>query len=372
MPTPVLGKTVYILGAGASVHAGAPLLNNFLATSRALHQGTEPLTYIESFEKLFSWITDLKRSTASVQISHSNLEEIFSLASMTREINTGEWEGLYEHLLNVIFETLDKSVGFRLVEATQYKKTFGDAVTLKFVGDFAKRNKARRDLCRANTFEKDSIITFNYDLLLDLAFHHHGIGVDYCLDTPRGEGYKLLKLHGSMNWAVHENCTAKNSGIHVAKLDDLLSKRYVSGDVQKLSAFASLRNAPCEACRTVDLTPVFVPPTWTKSPSLVGLTAVWAAAAAEIQDAEQIVVVGYSMPQTDTFFQYLLALGLRRNTKLNRVIIVNPDTSPEYKRRFQNIFSQSIKIMSVSEDFGSAVTFENFVNAKPEYLAGYT
>lgn len=370
MSQPIRGKTVYIFGAGASVHAGAPLLNNFLAVSQGLHQGTEHLTYIKSFEKLFSWITDLKRSTASVKINYSNLEEIFSLASMTRELNTGEWEGLYEHLLNVIFETLDKTISFKLIESNQYHKIYGDAVTYRFVEDFVGRNLSRRDLCRENTFERDSIITFNYDLLLDLAFHAKGVGADYCLDTPQEEGYKLLKLHGSMNWAVHENCTTK-SGIHVASLDDLLSQRSSSGGVQKLGAYASMRKSSCESCSKVGLTPVFVPPTWTKSPSLAGLSNVWAAAAEEIQGAEQIVVIGYSLPPTDTFFQYLLALGLRKNTRLNRVVIVNPDMSPDYGNRFKNIFSQSIKVQSMSEDFGSAVTFENFVKTQPGYLAQY-
>ena len=370
MTQPIRGKTVYIFGAGASVHAGAPLLNNFLSVSQGLFQGTEHLTYIESFKKLFEWITELKRSTASVTINYSNLEEIFSLASMTGEINTGEWEDLYEHLLNVIFETLDKTIAFKLIESNAYNKIYGDAVTYKFVEGLIKRNKKRMELCRENTFEKDSVITFNYDLLLDLAFRFQGIGADYCLDAAPGEGYKLLKLHGSMNWAIHKNC-AEKSGIHVASLDDLLSRRSTSGGVQRLGAFDSMRKAPCERCNNSGLTPVFVPPTWTKSPSLAGLSNVWSSAAKEIESAEQIVVVGYSLPPTDTFFQYLLALGLRNNTGLSRVIIVNPDTSAEYRKRFQNIFSQRIKVQSMSEAFGSAITFENFVNAKEEYLSRY-
>ena len=48
------------------------------------------------------------------------------------------------------------------------------------------------------------------------------------------------------------------------------------------------------------------------------------------------------MPNTDTFFQYLLTLGLTKNRHLHRVVIVNKDDSPELRTRYENVFSRSL------------------------------
>ncbi len=49
----ITGKTVYVLGAGASQHTGAPLLRDFLVTARVLLEGKLDLKHKESFKKIF-------------------------------------------------------------------------------------------------------------------------------------------------------------------------------------------------------------------------------------------------------------------------------------------------------------------------------
>ena len=42
-----------------------------------------------------------------------------------------------------------------------------------------------------------------------------------------------------------------------------------------------------------------------------------------IQRATRICIIGYSMPETDSFFKYLLTLGLAENDQLYKLIVVD-------------------------------------------------
>ena len=98
-----------------------------------------------------------------------------------------------------------------------------------------------------------------------------------------------------------------------------------------------------EECGTTgNLEPVIIAPTWSKAVARTPLVGVWSQAVKEIQEAAQIIVIGYSLPKTDTFFQYLLTLGLKSNPKLFRLVVVNKDDSAELKNRYKEVFARSL------------------------------
>lgn len=107
-----------------------------------------------------------------------------------------------------------------------------------------------------------------------------------------------------------------------------------------------VQNAKCPTpltCkRTEPLKPLLIPPTWSKAIGNTALASVWSAAVSEIRTAFQIVVIGYSMPPIDTFFQYLLTLGLQTNPNLHRVVVVNLDDSEEFKDRYKKVFARGL------------------------------
>jgi hypothetical protein len=104
-----------------------------------------------------------------------------------------------------------------------------------------------------------------------------------------------------------------------------------------------LASTPCKHCNQKGtLQPVVIPPTWSKHVEKTPLAEVWEAAVDAIREAYQIIVIGYSMPQTDTFFQYLLTLGLSNNQKLHRVVVVNTDSSDLFRARYKRVFSRSL------------------------------
>lgn len=55
---------------------------------------------------------------------------------------------------------------------------------------------------------RNTVITFNYDLIVDNAMQRFGYEPDYALETPirSNRRIQLLKLHGSTNWGICGNC----------------------------------------------------------------------------------------------------------------------------------------------------------------------
>jgi hypothetical protein len=80
---------------------------------------------------------------------------------------------------------------------------------------------------------------------------------------------------------------------------------------------------------------LLVRPTWRKTFGLK-LGTVWARALSAIEQADRIVIIGYSMPETDLHMKYLLAAGLMRNQRLSLISFVNPDKKLE--RRMREVF----------------------------------
>ncbi len=346
---PVTGKTVYVLGAGASCHAGAPLLNDFLVTARILHEGREELKYDKFFERVFKWLDTLRGASYYVEFDLDNLEHVFSLAEMMRQLRLEDEDGeqLCSDLRWVIMETLDWSCVGKwrgsYVEADELYKQFASRLQTS-------NDKRRKRLDKPiQKFQRDVIITFNYDVVLEHAMGLAGVPCDYCLDGTKGRTpgiFKVLKLHGSTNWGVCRTCKGEIQPVEPNALPQ--NRHFIipmenGQDVPLRIVTEVLAHTSCKACnKTEVLEPVTIPPTWSKKIDGTPLAKVWATAVKEIKEASQIVVIGYSMPPTDTFFQYLMTLGLAKNPRLHRVVIVNKDNSDEFKDRYRKVFSRRL------------------------------
>jgi hypothetical protein len=137
----------------------------------------------------------------------------------------------------------------------------------------------------------NTVITFNYDLVLDDALRRVEADPGYELKDAAYEevrvGYPrvpLLKLHGSTNWAICE-CNQ----IHVLG--------------EKVTSDPSLfRAMQCKKCNKSGLRLLLVPPSWDKSEYSRIMQPVWRKAVDAIKTATRICVIGYSMPETDAFF----------------------------------------------------------------------
>ena len=136
---------------------------------------------------------------------------------------------------------------------------------------------------------------------------------------------KLLKLHGSANWGICTECQDK-----IIVLDD-----------DRRNNVQELMNIKCEQCATRSIDPYIVPPTWNKGGYQKFIDPVWREALNVLISAGRIFVIGYSFPDSDKYFQYMLGITMALNKDLLEVILV--DLNLNVIGKFQNLFEESFK-----------------------------
>ena len=138
----ITGKTVYVLGAGASAHTGAPLLKDFLVKARMLYQSHSKLEKRDEFKRVFDRIDRLRAASYHVEFDIDNLEHVFSLAEMEKQILPNGGGTFAEDLRWVLLETLDRS---RVRLARKQPQT--DSTYHKFQSLIRETNEKRQKIC---------------------------------------------------------------------------------------------------------------------------------------------------------------------------------------------------------------------------------
>jgi len=328
-----MGENLFILGAGASAESGAPLMGNFLDIAEDLLRAGE-VEEKNEFSKVFEVISRLQNVFAKSNLNLDNIEAIFGAIEMARIIkkldsySVAEIEEIRNALVILIVNTLERKINYPVAN----RQVFPTDSYKQFV-----------DLLKDKNMKDVSIITFNYDVALDYALYRHGEHVNYCLDESSSRGIKLLKLHGSVNWARCNEC----SRIIPFDLEKYFSKFHwdifseetkvrlsMSKDLEHLRGFHEHSN--------FDKIPVLVPPTWNKTEYHGNLTNVWNHAAYELSCARNIYVFGYSLPETDSFFRYLFALGTIGDSRIRRFWVFDPDNSGLVQKRYEALLGRGI------------------------------
>ncbi len=205
------------------------------------------------------------------------------------------------------------------------------------------------ELNRVASPEDLSIITFNYDLLLErtlqsIATHGHpntfAFPGCYRLDgLSRVEkvnglksfdkvgfdhvGVALLKLHGSMSW--HSTHTSRQP-TNAALMNPKRSLNVV--DTPEVSSPLSWKRGG----KNVHLKPIIVPPVSGKRGMLQkDVVALWAKAGAALQNAERVVIAGYSCPPLDLESRILISENMRSTSTAKRVYVIDPNPAAAVK-----------------------------------------
>ena len=321
-----MSKLVFVLGAGCSAAAGAPTMLRFLDRAEFLGRsgqliGDDP-TAFELVFKAYDCLQSIYSKSSEIDLL--NIESLFAAFEMADTI--GELRGLTgPHKVSQLIPALTRVI-VRTIERSVAIPGNGMESPIPY-GQFCSWIKSRPN--------EISIVTFNYDLCLDWAFHLAGLRPDYRLpnDGPNDRGaVDVLKLHGSLNWARCENC-----GIIPKRLDELDRSILQPGPDgnARLTVADKIAFQTCTKClKSFSREPVIVPPTWNKGGfSSSSMKTVWGSAARHLAEAEYIVIVGYSVPPTDHFFHYLYALGTMSPTRVKKFLVYNPDPSIEDRYR---------------------------------------
>jgi NAD-dependent SIR2 family protein deacetylase len=295
-------KYVFVLGAGFSQESGAPLVDEFLPKARYLFAnrfGSFGTREIENFKKVFDYHEILSGARTKVKIDIDNIEEFFSIIDMniihTKEIKKKEeLEATREALIYVIIKTLELCI-----DESRYP------VYYNFVKELF------------DGYIDFSLITFNYDLILERALQNGSCEFNYCTDFAgdklSNNQTKILKLHGSTNWLVCSKEKCNNLEIFDHK-----------------TIYPNF-NKKCSKCNGA-MVPLLVPPTWNKNFKYEALRSVWSQAFDEISQATYLIFIGYSLPKTDLYFRHFLTLCLKNNKKLGKIILVDRETAGTVNR----------------------------------------
>ena len=141
----------------------------------------------------------------------------------------------------------------------------------------------------------DVIVCLNYDLIVDNALVNspHPREIDYGIPLRLpgtrghlirvGHGRKLLKPHGSLNWLYCPLCQ---------QIDVFQGEKAVG------RIFRETDQAKCDQCR-VRYDPIIITPTFLKTYKNSFVTQIWQATEAALRAADEIVFIGYSLPDAD-------------------------------------------------------------------------
>ncbi len=315
-------KTVYVLGAGFSMSAGAPSQDKIIREIFKLAKKFPDelnSAYVESF-KNFLTNTLLIPERLHDQIP---LEDVFTpldkcaLDNISfRELSIDKVKKMRREVYFLIGKTLEFLLRDR-------EKKYIDVFANYIVKECSQRSNNNYSKC-----DPVSIISTNWDILLDTSLqdqieneYHDKAVVDYCCNISSydrhdssvkpglevlgkgGFNIKLLKLHGSLNWLQCPRCL----------------RNYVDMN-RKIAASQHITNRHCRHCDehfnvhdSHTLISNLIMPTFLKDFTNPQYKLIWQNAGIELSEAEKIIFIGYSLPQADFEMRQLLARMVRSN-----------------------------------------------------------
>jgi hypothetical protein len=260
-----------------------------------------------------------------------NVESVFAAFEMAEllgiDLGYGNDIDLPRAMRRVIAKTLEESIKFKFKRGNRGSR--GNIIAPAPYDNFAELVQQI----------KASVITFNYDCCLDYALRN--ALVDYGFNNS-SMGIKILKLHGSLNWAICRKCNNEVCTYDVGKFASNCSTVDLEDSDHLLFTVASSIESGSfkhDRCNTEATELIIVPPIWNKKQFHRPIQQVWHSAAAELAQAENIVVCGYSLPETDLFFRYLYGLGTIGTTRFKKFWVFDPDDPDKgtVKKRFEKL-----------------------------------
>lgn len=201
------------------------------------------------------------------------------------------------------------------------------------------------ELSKVENFDDFSIITFNYDLLVERALNdidingHNGVfkfpgcyrlnglapssvqkvnnATDFNSYSLHHSGAAIYKLHGSLNWQSRHT-------------SDSPTARALFSPQRELHVINSTQISPQlywrRRERMVYMKPIIVPPVSGKRGTIHNdMLPIWRQAANALRKADRVIIAGYSCPPLDIEARILISENLRAN-QTKKVYIINPNT----------------------------------------------
>jgi hypothetical protein len=204
-----------------------------------------------------------------------------------------------------------------------------------------------------------SVVTLNYDVLVELAWKtvFPGRGPSpqdlYPVSVtpvearsgpmwgyrpePEGKGMRLLKLHGSLTWWYSGEGSPPGDPVF---------------DQGVRVSWESFSQQEHPRLYVIDKSPMIVPPTAIKSEYYGNqiIRSLWVQAAEALRDADEIVMMGFSLPPSDLLFRAMLATEVKAGVV---IMPVNPreDVANELEQLFEGVPADEEGHVVINRDY---------------------
>lgn len=340
---------VFVLGAGASHADDVPLQKHLLPM--ILGKGLPEISESEIGKIVTKFVTENFNFNVEKDY-YPPLEAVFGFIdyfiqqdeSLSQEYTNRTLRLIKEYLIKLIHYVVDAKAS----KSSRYYHLFWEAV-----------EKYNNNV---------SVINLNYDTLLEQAFDslfHKQRFIDYHLPFMNYEpihtlhkynywinpqepvsvdidvephAYKILKLHGSLNWKYCNCCNQVLLTPWDRKID--LNKGiflgYTYPEMKQYEYFCPIDNTEFQT--------LILPPSNIKALSHPIISQLFAEASREIRKAKKIVFIGYSLSHTDIHIKALLKKNLCPKTK---IVVLNTKDTISFKSNYLPL-SKNVKFLQTS------------------------
>ncbi|GKW36721.1 MULTISPECIES: hypothetical protein [Pectobacterium] len=348
-------KTVFVLGAGFSKEAGAPMQAEIMDEIFKIRK-EKPSEFDDSEFILFENLLTKHLYYKCEQFKDIQIEDIFTPLDRCLADNI-QFRGLSIEQMIKTRDAIFNIIGVAIKEILIRKGKSKEYIDI-FAQYLVKRCSERMN----NNYRQHdpvSVISTNWDILLDNSIYNYiqqnysrNAVVDYCCyisslekmdDTVKpglemlgigGFNVKLLKIHGSLNWLQCSRCMRlyvgfnEKAGILRGRTCRHCDKNH-DGELNKNKLISNL-----------------IMPTFLKDLSNPQYKIIWQNAGIELSEADRLIFIGYSLPSADFEMRQLLSRMIKRNVEIEIVTYEeNPTEESKIKGHWEAFFGKrEIKI----------------------------
>jgi hypothetical protein len=344
----MIKNVVYILGAGFSAPLGIPVMSDFLTRAKYMYAGRKDVV----IEGMFKEVDRLDKAKRFFSLDLFNIEEVLSILTMESKLGN-QSPAVQQAFQRLIAEVItnhtpqlpplaadghvEMSQSFPTVisesEWNPYTTFVANLIGMNIVGSPIKwegpphrtfRIDGQATRPANNVTTEYSVITLNYDLIIEHLTEFFHSMTQHTLPVP-GVATSISE-NPSKCWEFP----------------------------YPLMRLAKLHGTAADP-KTI------VPPTWDKNVSPQILKA-WRLAYELLSQANEIRIIGYSLPAADAYVHYLLKSAVLNTTNLHAIDVICHDPDGSVKARYDQFMDNKRYrfVNGLTQDYLGHVAREGF------------
>jgi hypothetical protein len=351
-------KTVYILGAGFSIPAGAPSQAALLGIALKMRLRNGLSERRKNVRKFLREALNVDEGKVTLEDVYTPIDRCISDGIGLKSYSLADLHQVREDLGSLVGSAIRHELGNVPYDQGEYVNVFARHLVEK-AAVRAELAAGAENANAAKAYDPLAVISLNWDILLDNALNdalrakdngmrgdYDPFGVvDYCCYISsvdphestirtglwslgcRGYNVKFLKIHGSMNWLQCSNCQQMFVGFNQKLMLRIINEPLYCRHCEKQRNRSLLRGS-------------LVMPTFLKDLRNFQIKLVWQNAAVELMEARRLVFIGYSLPHADFEFRQLLSRMVHKDAKIDVVLWGKSKTYKAEQERYKSFFSK--------------------------------